>query len=215
MCSAVGGSRALLLPCILLECQTRTSGLYTGTRCRPLSAPGRRRVGLASGLASPLKHWPGRASPAISMGRTRGCPPNMHPHTGSANCGRRDRPDDPEALPENLFRRVHCAFPARRAEIRKSTRRTVQQRTPTFLCSTKYHGPIHGASRVPVRKATSSSLSRNPRGKNYSRRSRRCTVTAPLLSRHVRPRHYAVQRFLRAFSLFLVQPASQDGETPS
>ena len=105
-------------------------------------------------------------------------------------------------------------MPACRAEIRKSTRRTVQQHTPTFLCSTKYHAPIHGAPRVPVRKATPSSLSPNPRGKNYSRRSRRCIVTAPLLSRHVRPRYCAVQRFLRAFSLFLVQPASQDGEPP-
>ena len=45
---------------------------------------------------------------------------------------------------------------------------------------------------------------RNPGGENNSRRSRRCIVTAPLLSRHVRPRYCAVQRFLRAFSLFLV-----------
>ena len=44
------------------------------------------------------------------------------------------------------------AWPACRAEIRKPTRRTVQQHTPTFLCSTKYHGPIHSAPTVPVRK---------------------------------------------------------------
>ena len=44
------------------------------------------------------------------------------------------------------------AWPACRAEIRKPTRRTVQQHTPTFLCSTKYHGPIHSAPRDPVRK---------------------------------------------------------------
>ena len=44
------------------------------------------------------------------------------------------------------------AWPACRAEIRKPTRRTVQQHTPTFLCSTKYHGPIHSAPRGPVRK---------------------------------------------------------------
>ena len=40
-----------------------------------------------------------------------------------------------------------------------------------------------------------SSHARNPRGENNSRRSRRCIVTAPLLSRHVRPRYCAVQRF--------------------
>ena len=44
------------------------------------------------------------------------------------------------------------AWPACRAEIRKPTRRTVQQHTPTFLCSTKYYGPIHSAPRGPVRK---------------------------------------------------------------
>jgi hypothetical protein len=38
--------------------------------------------------------------------------------------------------------------------------------------------------------------------------------TAALLPRHVWPRYCAVQRVLIASSLFLVQPASQDGETP-
>jgi hypothetical protein len=38
--------------------------------------------------------------------------------------------------------------------------------------------------------------------------------TAALLPRHVGPRYCAVQRVLLASSLFLVQPASQDGETP-
>ena len=101
------------------------------------------------------------------------------------NCGRRDRLTSDrcmtpgEALPENPTLRVNRAVPAFGAEIFESTCSTVQQHTPRYLCSTKYHTPIHGAPRAPVRRSLPSAYARNKRGENNSRRSRRCRVTAP------------------------------------
>ena len=83
------------------------------------------------------------------------------------------------ALPENPTLRVNRAVPAFGAEIFESTCSTVQQHTPRYLCSTKYHTPIHGAPRAPVRRSLPSAYARNKRGENNSRRSRRCRVTAP------------------------------------
>ena len=79
-----------------------------------------------------------RAEPKLELPKLRGGPPNAaHCHTVGRHA---------------VTPWTYLAWPACRAEIRKPTRRTVQQHTPTLLCSTKYHGPIHGAPRVPVRK---------------------------------------------------------------
>ena len=53
-----------------------------------------------------------------------------------------------------------------------------------------------------------------PEGKNIPVGLADVGSTAPLLAGHVRPRHCAVQRFLRSARVFLVQAAFKDGESP-
>ncbi len=98
--------------------------------------------------------------------------------------------------------------------MRKSTLPTVQLHSPTLPCSTKYPraGPIHGASRVPVRTATAIACARNPRGENNSHRSRRCRVDCPFAvpSRTAEiPRSPATRIFTRILVVFGVGSISR------
>ena len=117
------------------------------------------------------------------------------------NCGRRDRLTSDrcmtpgEALPENPTLRVNRAVPAFGAEIFESTCSTVQQHTPRYLCSTKYHTPIHGAPRAPLQSEGHCRQRMHviSEGKIIPVGLADVGSLPPLRTRHVRPRYCAVQ----------------------